>query len=477
MSLDGSVAWDWLFPNVGGGWTWGRINNGTGGPWSATLTQGWHELRISNLSDGAQVDAIALVQGWSCTPVSAGCGGAQRLGKPAGLALRLGSGQAAPARFAAPQAAPPVSRFAHGEYFESDPGWETTAGGVTAVADSAYRLDAYVGGNNAVVAVAPWAMTAGHLRARAWAADDPTRSRNAQVVFDYRDGHNYKLAGLRVGAVGARQWVIKAVVNDVESDLASVADDAIQANQWYQLDLVVELNQVTLYADGQNRVTWQRGSGRITGGRVGLMARNGLALFQELEVWDVTAATKYYALGGQRVALRRDGALSYVHTDHLGSTSVLTDAAGNEVAGTRLKYYPFGAPRPDGASAAHNAFATEYSDATFTGKRRDVGTGLYFYGARYYDSYPATTLNQKPRFLAETRAFHFTCGYCVSSYSRSLMRPASTNANLPGNCAVMTGLPCWTRGSIMIRSFILTTSTATISQPNARRRLLRSSSI
>jgi len=186
------------------------------------------------------------------------------------------------------------------------------------------------------------------------------------------------------------------VQNGVESDpsaglraglVAPVNDTSLQPGVWYQLDLVVGLSKVTLYADGQEKIAWQRGSSpRLTGGRVGLATRGGVAAFQELEQWDVGHVTKYYAVGGQRIALRRDNALYYIHTDHLGSTSVLTDAAGQEVPNTRLRYYPYGAPRPDGATATHNAFATGYTDATFTGQRRDVGTGLYFYGARWYDS-------------------------------------------------------------------------------------------
>ncbi|MBM4461543.1 MAG: hypothetical protein FJ011_27935, partial [Chloroflexi bacterium] len=73
------------------------------------------------------------------------------------------------------------------------------------------------------------------------------------------------------------------------------------------------------------------------------------AAFQELEQWDVGHVTKTYETGGQRacpersrrIALRRDGVLYYLHTDHLGSTSVLTNAGGQEVPGTRLKYYPY----------------------------------------------------------------------------------------------------------------------------------------
>ena len=245
-----------------------------------------------------------------------------------------------------------------------------------------------------VLSVAPWAMTYGHLktRAQAWAAPAtptptppaPAYWQNAEIVFDYRDAQNYKFAGLRVGS---GRWVIGVVAAGEETILADSAVAPPRANTWYQLDLVAAHDRVTLYVADQERVSWQpAGANRLRGGRVGLMAKQSSAEFQELEVWDVTEVTKYYALGGQRVALRRAGVLSYVHSDHLGSTSVLTDAAGHEVAGTRLKYYPFGAPRPDSATAAHNVFATEYTDATFTGQRRDVGTGLYFYGARYYDS-------------------------------------------------------------------------------------------
>jgi len=72
-------------------------------------------------------------------------------------------------------------------------------------------------------------------------------------------------------------------------------------------------------------------------------------------------------------------------TDHLGSTSLLTTEAGQEVAGTRLKYYAYGAPRPGSASSTHDAFARGYTPATYTGQTRDASTGLMYYGARFFD--------------------------------------------------------------------------------------------
>jgi hypothetical protein len=133
------------------------------------------------------------------------------------------------------------------------------------------------------------------------------RPQTARLLFDYQDVNNYKSAGLRSDA-GQQKWVLKVVQDGVESDLvAPVPDPTLQPDHWYQLDLVVELNKVTLYADGQEKISWQRGSSgpRLTGGRVGVATRGGSAAFQELEQWDVGHVTKYYAVGGQRVALRR----------------------------------------------------------------------------------------------------------------------------------------------------------------------------
>ena len=59
--------------------------------------------------------------------------------------------------------------------------------------------------------------------------------------------------------------------------------------------------------------------------------------------------------------------------DHLGSTSVMIDEAGELIE--RTLYYPFGSHREGGEE--------KY---TFTGKELDSEIGLYYYGARYYNS-------------------------------------------------------------------------------------------
>jgi RHS repeat-associated protein len=84
--------------------------------------------------------------------------------------------------------------------------------------------------------------------------------------------------------------------------------------------------------------------------------------------------TSYY-LGGKLIAQKEGETLIYVYQDSLSSTSVMADANG-ETTGT-IKFTPFG-----GTWLTTGTIAT---DKKFTGQRLD-DTGLYYYGARYYDA-------------------------------------------------------------------------------------------
>ncbi len=67
----------------------------------------------------------------------------------------------------------------------------------------------------------------------------------------------------------------------------------------------------------------------------------------------------------------------YYHSDHLGSTSYITDRDGN--ATQFVSYKPYGEALVD----EHN---TSYEQPwKFNGKELDAETGLYYYGARYYE--------------------------------------------------------------------------------------------
>ena len=70
-------------------------------------------------------------------------------------------------------------------------------------------------------------------------------------------------------------------------------------------------------------------------------------------------------------------ALSYTHTDHLGSSSGQTDTSGNAITDSYLRYYAYGTLRSGDPSQST-------TDRTFTGQKQD-STGLMYYNARFYD--------------------------------------------------------------------------------------------
>jgi RHS repeat-associated protein len=90
---------------------------------------------------------------------------------------------------------------------------------------------------------------------------------------------------------------------------------------------------------------------------------------------DNGVVTKYYLAGAQRVAMRKNGALYYLLSDHLGSTSITTDTNGNKLS--ELRYKAWGETRYSSGTTP-----TSYR---YTGQREEAGFGLYFYNARWFD--------------------------------------------------------------------------------------------
>ncbi len=93
-----------------------------------------------------------------------------------------------------------------------------------------------------------------------------------------------------------------------------------------------------------------------------------------------TGTTQYYPAGGaMRVTTDspETDTLYFILSDHLGSTSVITNSSGIEVG--RMGYYPFGETRYSTGSL--------YTDKLYTGQQQVAGTGLYNYKARFYDPY------------------------------------------------------------------------------------------
>jgi len=141
--------------------------------------------------------------------------------------------------------------------------------------------------------------------------------------------------------------------------------------------------------------------------------------------------TKYYYAGAQRIAMRTNGILNFILGDHLGSTSLVTDANGVMVSETRYKAW--GEERySSGTKQTKYGYTGQYSYA--------ADFGLEFFNARWYDSslsrfaqadtiMPggvqgwdryAYTANNPVRYVDPTG--HITCtddGYCGSLNSAS----------------------------------------------------------
>jgi RHS repeat-associated protein len=77
-----------------------------------------------------------------------------------------------------------------------------------------------------------------------------------------------------------------------------------------------------------------------------------------------------------------DPVFYYYHNDHLGSASIMTDRQGNVVQ--RYGYTPFGKERYKQEKKPDNPLIFDVS-SRYTGQTLDDETGLYYYGARYYD--------------------------------------------------------------------------------------------
>ena len=94
-------------------------------------------------------------------------------------------------------------------------------------------------------------------------------------------------------------------------------------------------------------------------------------------VWS-SSGSKHIFGGSARIAIKpvttTGTEINYFHSDHLGSSSVITDQTGAKVAD--YAYLPYG----DNLPTSGTDFRYKY-----TGQEKDVQTGLYFYNARYYD--------------------------------------------------------------------------------------------
>jgi RHS repeat-associated protein len=98
------------------------------------------------------------------------------------------------------------------------------------------------------------------------------------------------------------------------------------------------------------------------------------------------------------------GGTSYLTSDHLGSTRVVTKADGSVKA--RYDYLPFGEEVPSTVGGRSGVAGYGSADSTrqkFTQKERDTESGLDYFGARYYSGAQGRFTSSDPLFSSAER--------------------------------------------------------------------------
>jgi RHS repeat-associated protein len=86
--------------------------------------------------------------------------------------------------------------------------------------------------------------------------------------------------------------------------------------------------------------------------------------------------TKYYRALGRLIAIRKNGTLYWIGSDHLGGTVRVADSGFAPV--NHMRYTPYGVSRDDASALP--------LDYLFTDQQLDGSIGLYWYGSRAYDA-------------------------------------------------------------------------------------------
>jgi RHS repeat-associated protein len=132
----------------------------------------------------------------------------------------------------------------------------------------------------------------------------------------------------------------------------------------------------------------------------------GQATFKPYQPFTYDEAQKALAEGDTVAKAPEQPPLYFYHPDHLGTSTFLTDYNGNA--------YQFFLNLPFGETMAEQLGSNYYNTPfKFNGKELDEETGLYYYGARYYDPRVSIWLSTDP--LAEEFPDFGPYNYCENN--------------------------------------------------------------
>ena len=119
----------------------------------------------------------------------------------------------------------------------------------------------------------------------------------------------------------------------------------------------------------------------------------------------------------------------FYHSDHLGSTSYITDDKGNITQ--------YDAYLPYGELLVYEHSSSEDMPYKFNGKEMDSETGLYYYGARYMN--PVISIWNTPDALIEAKPFVSSYTYCLGNPILLIDPDGNWERNSNGNLVAQRG--------------------------------------
>lgn len=200
------------------------------------------------------------------------------------------------------------------------------------------------------------------------------------VGKDAPTGHNAVLANLTIGKTSTSENFKGAIDNLVVYNRALSEDEILREYKGIEDNTVYPSFNYTY--DKENQLIGVSGdvSASYTydfaGNRVKKVEGNSTTYtFSPYYEMENGKKVKHYYAGDQLIADNNDGQLVFYHQDHLGSSVRLSDASGNEIK--RMGFMPYG----ENSFISGAGLTPKYQ---YTGQEKD-STGLYYYGARFYD--------------------------------------------------------------------------------------------
>ena len=207
---------------------------------------------------------------------------------------------------------------------------------------------------------------------------------NGNMIEEREGGHG---AGVVLGGTVSRQGNLR--MTDRGFGLVLSGEGESGSSMYARYYVWDEENRLTRTVEGALTVDYRYGA---DGQRAVKYSSRGESLYFD-SMWQAQTdypsmrQSKHIYVGQSRVATRLNiqGQLDvgyenvntyYYHTDHLGSSQLVSDYQGNEYE--RVEYTPYGETWIDKESDTFKKIPFK-----FTGKELDSETGLYYYGARY----------------------------------------------------------------------------------------------